>query len=111
MGLKELTTTSKPVTSTPKITTTTPKPTTTPKMTTPKPVVTTPKPVVTTTPKPVITTRIPEGTLPKGDGFCYDLNDDFHGKNGLGYKVDKTEGYMPMPSSDKYGSFKKPLDF
>ena len=100
MGLKELTTTSKPVTSTPKITTTTPKPTTTPKITTPKPVVTSPKPVVTT-PKPVITTRIPEGTLPKGDGFCYDLNDDFHGKNGLGYKVDKIEGYMPMPSSDK----------
>ena len=110
MGLKELTTTSKPVTTTPKITTTTPKPTSTPKITTPKPVVTTtpkpvvtttPKPVVTTTPKPVITTRIPEGTLPKGDGFCYDLNDDLHGKNGLGYKVDKIEGYMPMPSSDK----------
>ena len=100
MGLKELTTTSKPVTSTPKITTTTPKPTTTPKITTPKPVVTSPKPVVTT-PKPVITTRIPEGTLPKGDGFCYDLNDDFHGKNGLGYKVDKIEGYKPMPSLDK----------
>ena len=102
MGLKELTTTSKPVTSTPKITTTSPKPTTTPKITTPKPVVTTtPKPVVTTTPKPVITTRIPEETLPKGDGFCYDLNDDFHGKNGLGYKVDKIEGYKPMPSLDK----------
>ena len=109
MGLKELTTTSTPDTSTPKITTTTPKPTTTPKITTPKPVVTTPKPVVTTTPKPVvtttpkpvITTRIPEQTLPKGDGFCYDLNDDFHGKNGLGYKVDKIEGYKPMPSSDK----------
>ena len=101
MGLKELTTTSKPVTSTPKITTTS-KPTTTPKITSPKPVVTTtPKPVATTTLKPVITTRIPEGTLPKGDGFCYDLNDDFHGKNGLGYKVDKIEGYMPMPSSDK----------